>query len=72
MQCLHRCVFCARSRRSICRGLIRSNCLAVSARKRKRLRIHGIHCGKSAFNRTDQEYPAASHTAVKTASVSAW
>ena len=37
----------------------------------KRLRIQGIHVGSSAFNRTDQGYPAASHTLVSTLSVRA-
>ena len=35
-----------------------------------RLRIQGIHSGNNAFKRTDQGYPAASHTAVNAATVS--
>ena len=31
----------------------------------KQLRIHGIQAGSSAFKRTDQGYPAASHTLVR-------
>ena len=52
-------------RRSICRGLIESNCLSFSGLNWKRLRIHGIQAGSSAFKRTDQGYPAASHTLVR-------
>ncbi len=36
-------------------------------RERKCLRIHGNHCGNSAFSCTDEGYPAASQTAVSTA-----
>jgi len=57
-----RCLFFALSRRSICRGLMRSNCFSISGLTWNRLRIQGIHNGSSAFNRTDQGYPAASQT----------
>src|SRR5215472_806691 len=48
LRCLR--LFWAASRRSICRGLMASSCRAISGRKAKRRRIHGIHCGTSTLN----------------------
>jgi len=50
---LFRWVFLARSRRSICRGLMDRSCRSVAALSRNRFRIHGIQIGNSAFSRTD-------------------
>src|SRR5437870_1410986 len=49
---LFRWVFLARSRRSICRGLMDRSCRSVAALSRNRFRIHGIQIGNSAFSRT--------------------
>jgi hypothetical protein len=49
------------NRRSICRALIPSNCLSVSALGWYSWRIHGIQIGRIAFSRTDHGYGQSTH-----------